>query len=122
MNNGTEEQSNNINDNDNDDLSISFSDIEGRFSKPVFNGDLPIEAIDRIADILEDKLGVSEPSSRPYYCWVARLLPAATLERLADTAKEVGRDPGRLFTYLTKKEIAKYRPNQYSQMKPTDNE
>jgi hypothetical protein len=120
MNNGTEEQSNNIN--DNDALGISFNDIDGRFKKPGFNDELSIEAIDRIADMLEGKLGVSEPSSRPYYCTVARLLPAATLERLADTAKEVGKHPGRLFTYLTKKEIAKYRPNQYSQKQAADNE
>jgi len=61
--------------------------------------------IDRIADMLVTKLGY--PESRRYYCKVARLLDSNTLERLAVSALEVGAHPGKLFTYLTKKDIAK---------------
>jgi len=93
MNNGIEPISNIINDN------------EERFNKTSLNIDIDEDDVERIADRLVEKLGYAE--SRPYYCKVARLLPETTLERLADTAKEVGYHSGRLFTYLTKKEIAR---------------
>lgn len=90
--NSTEPISNYLNDNERFTRKTSLSIV------------IDEKQVERIADRLVDKLGYSE--SRPYYCKVARLLPEATLERLADTAKEVGNHPGRLFTYLTKQEIA----------------
>ena len=91
MNNGTEPIGNYLNDNGR--FVRKFSMVDG----------IDENEVERIADRLVNKLGY--PDSRPYYCKVARLLPGTTLERLADTAKEVGNHPGRLFTYLTKKEI-----------------
>lgn len=93
MNNGTEPISNYFNDNE-------------RYKKKSHDIKISEDTVDRIADRLVAKLGYQD--SRPYYCKVARLLPEATLERLADTAKEIGRHPGVLFTYLTKKEIQKH--------------
>lgn len=88
--------------NDTESLNSYFNDNEDRYRKrKILN--LPEDAVDRIADMLEAKLG--SPDSRPYYCKMARCIPANTLERLAVTANEVGRDPGKLFTYLTKKEL-----------------
>src|SRR3990167_7030066 len=92
--------------NDIQPLSKSFSDIEGRLKKRPEKLNIPEDAVDRIADMLESKVH-GNLESRPYYCKVARLLPAQTLERLVDTALEVGSHPGKLFTYLTKKEIAR---------------
>jgi hypothetical protein len=71
--------------------------------------DIDEDGVERVANRLVDLLGYSD--SRPYYCKVARLLPEATLERLAVTAKESGKHPGRLFTYLTKKEIRRLGVN-----------
>lgn len=83
-----------------------FNDNEGKYKPSNTQIDLPPAAVDRIADMLEEKLhGGTE--SRSYYCWVARQLPAQTLERLADTAHEIGRHPGKLFTFLTKHEMSK---------------
>ena len=61
---------------------------------------------ERNADWLVEKLGYGF-KSRNYYFRVACQLPRQTLERLADMALEVGDHPGKLFTYLTKKEISK---------------
>jgi hypothetical protein len=82
---------------------------DARFSKKNFKLNIPETEVERIADKLVDKLGY--PLSKPYYCKVARLIPENTLERFADTEKEVGRNGGRLFTFLTKKEISKLYPN-----------
>lgn len=65
------------------------------------------DEVDKVADQLVEKLGKTPgyTDSRAYYCKVARLIPGPTLERLANDAIECGKYPGKLFTYLTKKEL-----------------
>ena len=84
------------------EISGIINDNDGRFKKPKQWVPPSEVEIDRIADILVDMLG--RPESREYYCKVARHLPEATLVRIAVTAREIGREPGKLFTFLTKKE------------------
>jgi hypothetical protein len=97
--------------NDTESLSNIINDNEGRYLSPKLSlvKKLPEEVVDHIADMLERKLAGTEgyTDSRGYFAKVARLLPSQTLERLADTAIEKGRYPGRYFTALTKHEIAK---------------
>ena len=88
-----------------EDLNNIINDNEGKYKKHPLNRNLPEAAVERIASMLLEKLGYDE--SWPYYCKVARLIPAQTLEKLANDAKEVGKHPGKLFTFLTKNEIAR---------------
>lgn len=98
MNNGTESLSEIINDN------------EPKYRKPSLDIVIDEGRVEVIADLLVEKLGYV--GSRPYYCKVARLIPWDILERLAIVAKETGRHSGKLFTHLTKQEIARRRNSQ----------
>lgn len=71
---------------------------------PSMINDIDASKVDYIADRLVDKF--HSPDSREFYCLVAWKLPQATIDRLVVTATEKGKNPGKLFNYLARKEIS----------------
>jgi hypothetical protein len=61
--------------------------------------------VDMLADKLEALFGHQTPSRRPYYCKLAWQLPEGLIWQLAEQAQR-GRQPARLFSWLTSKELA----------------
>lgn len=61
--------------------------------------------VDRTANYLVSKLG--SPESREHYCKIAYKLPKGTIDRLSTRALEKGRNPAKLFIFLSKIEISR---------------
>lgn len=80
-----------------------------RFIKPSMNNESlrdtnPLEAEDTARYLVEQ---FKSQDSWEFYCKVAYRLPRTTIDRLVATAKEKGNNPGALFNFLARKEVAK---------------
>ncbi len=64
---------------------------------------------EKIADWVANQLNGHSEVNLKYYRILAHYLPLPLIHRLIGTAKELGRDPLRYFSYISKLELEKYK-------------